>query len=57
MRKQNYYLELKRGEKVIKRKKTTLAKEYEDRRMLEQFKESDQEIFFIVTPQKEKVIN
>lgn len=57
MKNQNYYLELKRGDRVLKRRRTSLSTEYEDRKHLEVFKEADTEIFFVVTPQKEKLIN
>jgi len=51
-----YYLELRNGEKVIKRKPTSLASEYRDRSHLELSKEPDHDIFFVASSAKEKTI-
>ena len=53
-----YYLELTEGEKVIKRKPTSPASENKDRRMLERYhKKENQQIGFVVSSEREKVIN
>lgn len=53
-----HYLELKEGEKVIKRVTTSVGSEHKDRRMLERYQQKPgQEIFFVVSSEKEKVIN
>ncbi|AVR47223.1 hypothetical protein C7S20_19290 [Christiangramia fulva] len=51
----HYYLELREGEKVLKRRKTTFASELKDRRMLHFFKASHQEIYFKVSPFEEEL--
>lgn len=54
----NYYHELKEGEKVIKRQPTSLATENKDRKRMEVFHaKSGQEVWFVVSPTKEKIIN
>lgn len=54
----HYYLELKDGDNVLKRKATSLAAEYIDRQMLEQFKtDSSQDIFFVASSEPERIIN
>lgn len=57
MRSRHYYLELKEGEKVLKRKPTSLANERNDRLMLQEFQKFNQEIFLVISSEKEKVIN
>lgn len=53
----HYYLELREGEKVIRRIPTSLASEHKDRKMMEYFKAKNDKIFFAVSSVKEKVIN
>lgn len=58
MKAQHHYLELREGEQVLKRIKTTLASENRDRQRLENFyKKSHQQILFVASSEKEKVIN
>lgn len=52
-----HYLELKEGEKVIRRVPTSLSSEYNDRRRMEYFKSKNQKIFLVISSTKEKVIN
>lgn len=53
-----YYLELTEGEKVIKRKATSPATENKDRSFMERYhKKENQQIGFVVSSQREKVIN
>ncbi len=49
-----YYLEVRDGEKVVEREETNMADEHRQRQKLETFKQPHEEIFFIVTPSKEK---
>ncbi|WP_299153119.1 hypothetical protein [uncultured Christiangramia sp.] len=56
MRQRHYYLELKDGDKVLKRKPTSLASERNDRLMLQEFQKFNQEIFLVISSEKEKVI-
>lgn len=51
------YWELKEGEKVVKRMATSIAREHKDRRMLERFQKPGQEINYVVSSTKERVIN
>lgn len=53
----HYYLELREGEKVIRRVPTSLASEYNDRKKMEYFKAKTDKIVFVVSSEKEKVIN
>ena len=53
----HYYLELKQGDKVCMRKKTSLASESKDRKQMKQFQKHDQEIEFVVSSTKEKLIH
>jgi len=57
MNRRHHYLEVRKGDQVIKRIATSLASEYRHRSHLELFKKSDQEIYFISSSEKEKVIN
>jgi len=58
MKNQHYYLELKDGQKVVKRLKTSIGSEYEDRSRLETFyQKPGQKIQFVVSSSKEKIIN
>lgn len=53
----NQYLELKEGEKVVRRIPTTLASENRDRKHLETFyQKPGQKIQFVMSSVKEKVI-
>lgn len=53
----HHYLELKEGDNVLKRTKTSLASETRDRVMLRQYLKKGQQIIFVVSSCKEKLIN
>lgn len=53
----HYYLELKEGEKVIRRVPTSLSSEYNDRLKMEYFKSKSQNVFLVISSTKEKIIN
>ena len=52
----HFYLELREGEKVIKRKATTFAAHLYDWGLLEEFQEKGQNIGLVVSSAKEKTI-
>lgn len=57
MKTNNYYLELREGDKVLKRIATTLASEYRDREHFELDRKVNQEVYFVASSEKEKIIN
>ena len=57
MKSKHYYLEQKAGEKVIRRVPTTLRTAEQDREKIEYMAPKDHKIFFVVSSEKEKVIN
>ena len=58
MKTRHFYLELKDGEKVIRRVKTSLSSEYYDRQLLEEFRtDSSQCVFFVASSEPERIIN
>ena len=58
MTSRHYYLELKDGDKLIKRTATSLAAEFQDRQRLEEYKtDSSQHIYFVASSEPERIIN
>ena len=57
MKMNHHYLEVIENEKVVKRISTSLASEYRDRQNLESEITPDQEVRFVMSSSKEKLIN